>query len=118
MENKNLKIFHNPRCRKSREALKIINDKGLNPEIIEYLNYPLNKQQLKNILSMLKYKPIELIRRNEAIWKNKYKNKNLSDIDLINAMIENPKLIERPIIINKSKAVVGRPPENILRILP
>ena len=62
MENKNLKIFHNPRCRKSRETLKIIEDKGFNPDIIQYLNCPPNKEELKNILTMLNYNPIELIR--------------------------------------------------------
>ena len=117
MENKELKIYHNARCRKSREALKLIQQRGLNPYIIQYLNTPPNKKELKNILDILNYKPIELIRTNEEIWKTHFKNKVLSENDIINAMIDYPKLIERPIIINKNTAVVGRPPENVLKIL-
>ena len=117
MGNKELKIYHNTRCRKSREALQIIQQRGLNPDIIQYLNDPPNKEELKNILRILNYNPIELIRTNEQIWKTHFKNKILSDNDIINAMIDYPKLIERPIIINKNKAVVGRPPENVLKIL-
>ena len=117
MGNKELKIYHNSRCRKSRETLQIIQQRGLNPDIIQYLNDPPNKEELKNILEILNYKPIELVRTNEEVWKRNFKNKTLSENDVINAMIDYPKLIERPIIINKNKAVVGRPPENVLKIL-
>ena len=117
MGNEELKIYHNSRCRISREALQLIQQRGFNPDIIQYLNDPPSKEELKNILAILNYKPIELVRTNEEIWKRNFKNKTLNENDIINAMIDYPKLIERPIIINKNKAVVGRPPENVLKIL-
>ncbi|MBO6606583.1 arsenate reductase (glutaredoxin) [Psychroserpens sp.] len=112
-----IKIYHNPRCRKSREGLLILENSGKDFEVIKYLETPITASQLNEVITYLGIAPIELVRKNEAIWKTEYKSKSLSDEDIIKAMIENPKLIERPIVINEKKAVVGRPPENILTII-
>jgi arsenate reductase len=108
-----MKIYHNNRCRKSREGLNILENSNQEFEVINYLDSPPTKKELKEILSMLGFTPIQLVRKNEAIWKENYKNKELSKDEIINAMIEHPKLIERPIVVSGSKAVIGRPPENI-----
>ncbi|MFY0604086.1 MAG: arsenate reductase (glutaredoxin) [Flavobacteriaceae bacterium] len=112
-----IKIYHNPRCRKSREGLAILQDSGKEFEIIEYLKETPTFNELSEIINLLKIKPIDLVRKSEAIWKENYRGKELSDTNLITAMIENPKLIERPIVVDKNKAVVGRPPINIKQIL-
>ena len=112
-----IKIYHNPRCSKSREGLTIVQESGKKFEIVEYLKETPTFEELSSILSLLEITPIELIRKNEAIWKEKYKGTELSSDELITAMIENPKLIERPIVINNGKAIIGRPPENIKQIL-
>jgi arsenate reductase len=112
-----MKIFHNPRCRKSRETLAILHDKNKEPEIIEYLNNPPNVKELKEILSMLNIQAHDLIRTGEAIYKEQFKGKTLNNDQWIEAMIENPKLIERPIVISGNKAVIGRPPEKVLEII-
>ena len=113
-----MKILHNSRCRKSREGLKILEESGLQFEIIDYLNQPLDKDQIKDLLTKLDIEPIELIRKNESIWKENYKGKDLSREQVIEAMAKHPKLIERPVVIIGDKAVVGRPPEKIVEILP
>lgn len=110
-------IFHNPRCRKSREGLNLLEEKGHNPIVVEYLNTPPSFDELKAIILKLGIPAAKLIRKTEAIFKENFKGKDLSDDEWIKAMIEFPKLIERPIIINKDKAVVGRPTEKILDIL-
>lgn len=110
-------IYHNPRCRKSRETLKLLEDKRIAPEIIEYLKDPPSYEDLKEILSLLKMKPYDLIRRGETIFKEKYKNKELTDDDWVKVMVDNPKLIERPIVVKNGKATIGRPPEKVLDIL-
>ena len=112
-----LTIYHNPRCRKSRETLELIKNKGLAPKIIEYLNEPPSESEMKDILSKLDIQPEELLRKTESIYKDQFKGKDLSGDEWIKVMIENPKLIERPIVINKGKAVIGRPPENVLSII-
>jgi arsenate reductase len=112
-----MKIYHNPRCSKSRQGLAILQDSNAEFEIIKYLEQSITSEELKEILDLLNISPIELIRKNEMIWKQNYKGKNLTDQELISAMVENPKLIERPIVINKDKAVIGRPPEIIKSIL-
>ncbi len=112
-----MKLYHNPRCSKSRQGLAILQDANLNFEIIEYLKTPLTKDQIKEILNKLKIQPIDLVRKNEAVWKEKYKHQNLSNEQVINALYEHPKLIERPIFINGNKAVIGRPPEKIISII-
>lgn len=112
-----IKIYHNNRCRKSREGLQILEESGKKFEIINYLENVPSKKELKSIIDFLGISPIELIRKNESIWKEKFKNKNLKDEEIIKAMIDFPKLIERPIVINGNKAAIGRPPSNILEII-
>lgn len=112
-----IKIYHNPRCGKSREGLTIIENSGQEFEIVRYLENVPSKEELKSILKMLDIKPIDLVRQKEKIWIENFKNKNLSDEAIIDAMIENPILIERPIVINGTKATIGRPPQNIEQIL-
>lgn len=110
-------IYHNPRCSKSREALEILKTTEGEYEIIKYLDDLLSVEKLENIIKLLGIKPIELVRTNESIWKEKFKNSDLSDVEIIAAMANYPKLIERPIIVNGNKAVIGRPPQKILDIL-
>lgn len=110
-------ILHNPRCAKSRQGISLLETYGAPFKVVKYLEDPISEKQLKSILKQLKMEPIDLVRKNEAIWKNEFKNKELSDDALISAMVTNPKLIERPIVINDSKAVVGRPTEKILDLL-
>jgi arsenate reductase len=112
-----IKIYHNPRCRKSREGLSILENSGKEFEIVKYLDQVLSEQALAEIINLLGISPIQLVRKSEKIWKENYKGTNMSDAHIITAMTENPKLIERPIVINKEKAVVGRPPENIRDML-
>lgn len=112
-----MKIYHNPRCSKSRQTLEIIQEKGLEPEIIKYLDTPPSKSELTEIIKMLGIKPEELLRKGEAIFKESYKGKTLTDEQWIDAMVEHPKLIERPIVVNGNKASIGRPPISVLEIL-
>ena len=112
-----IKIYHNPRCRKSREGLQILKESKQEFKIIEYLKEAPSFDELKSIIHLLGIPPLELIRKNESIWKKNYKGKELTNDEVIRAMTQHPKLIERPIVINKEKAVIGRPPENIEYIL-
>ena len=112
-----MKIYHNPRCSKSREGLAILEASNLKFETIKYLETPISKNELIEIINLLGIAPIDLVRKNEIIWKENYKNKNLSDSEIITTMVNNPKLIERPIVINNKKAVIGRPPQIIKTIL-
>jgi len=112
-----IKIYHNSRCSKSRCGLEILEQSGKPFEIVKYLDDTLSAKAIKDIIKLLGIKPIDLVRKNEVIWKEKFKNKTLTDTEIINVMVENPKLIERPIIINGNKAVIGRPPELILDII-
>ena len=110
-----IKIIHNPRCRKSREALKILIEKKLNPVVIEYLKQNLNKTQIKEIISFLKQEDLnKIIRKNESIYKERYREKKFSKSELVNVIYENPILLERPIVIKGNRAIIGRPPEKIL----
>lgn len=112
-----MKIYHNPRCRKSREGLAILQEAKVEFDIIEYLKNPVSKEELKDILQKLGIPAIELVRKNEAVWKEKFKNKNLSEAEVIEAMVAFPKLIERPIVVKGNTAVIGRPPENITTLI-
>jgi arsenate reductase len=112
-----IKIYHNPRCSKSRQGLEILEKSGKEFEIIKYLDNKLSEKELEEIIQLLNLSPIDLVRKNEKIWKEHFKGKELSDKEIIKAMIENPKLIERPIVINKNKAVIGRPAATILEII-
>ncbi|QKX06350.1 arsenate reductase (glutaredoxin) [Aquimarina sp. TRL1] len=110
-------IYHNPRCSKSRQTLAIVEESTKEVNIIKYLDTPPTIEELSEIISLLGIKPIELIRKNEAIWKENFKGNEYSDQELIEIMSQHPKLIERPIVINNNKAVIGRPPENVKNIL-
>ena len=112
-----IKIYHNPKCRKSREGLQLLKESKQEFKIIEYLKEAPSFDELKSIIHLLGIPPLELIRKNESIWKKNYKGKELTNDEVIRAMTEHPKLIERPIVINKEKAVIGRPLENIEYIL-
>lgn len=112
-----LTIYHNARCSKSREGLEILKNSGKEFEIKEYLKEPLEEDELENLIKKLKITPIQLVRKNEKIWKEEYKNRDLSDREIITAMIKNPKLIERPIVETDKKAVIGRPPSDIEKLL-
>ena len=112
-----MKIYHNARCSKSRQGLALLQDSNKDFEIIEYLKTPLTEKELKDIIDKLQIEPIELVRKNEAIWKEKYKGQNLSNKQIINAMVDNPKLIERPIVVNGDLAVIGRPLNKIISII-
>ncbi|MGB0896305.1 MAG: arsenate reductase (glutaredoxin) [Flavobacteriaceae bacterium] len=112
-----IKIFHNNRCSKSRCGVELLENSGKEFEIVKYLDTPPTIDELKRIITLLGISPIELVRKNEAIWKDNFKGKIMTDTEIIAAMVNNPKLIERPIVINGNKAVVGRPPENILSII-
>ncbi|MBF8151062.1 arsenate reductase (glutaredoxin) [Winogradskyella sp. F6397] len=112
-----IKIYHNPRCSKSRQGLSILEESGKAFETIKYLENDLTSVEIQDILIKLDIKPIDLIRKNEAIWKSDFKGKELTDNDLIAAMVNHPKLIERPIVINGDNAVIGRPPEAIKEII-
>ena len=112
-----IEIYHNPRCRKSREGLAILEKSGKEFKIIKYLDNVPSEASLAKIILLLGITPIQLIRKTEQIWKDNYKGKDLSDAEVIKVMLENPKLIERPIVINNNKAVIGRPSENIIAII-
>lgn len=112
-----ISIYHNNRCSKSRDSLAILNEQNIEIKVIEYLQNPPTAKKLKTILKKLKLKPYDLIRKSEMLFKNEYEGKNFSDDEWIEVMVNNPVLIERPIIVNGNKAVIGRPPEKVLEIL-
>ena len=112
-----MKIYHNPRCSKSRQTLALLQEKGLEPEVVLYLDTVPTNDELKILLAKLQIRPMQLVRKGEAVWKEKFKGKELSDDEIIAAMISNPKLIERPIVVKDNKAVLGRPPENALELI-
>ncbi len=111
-----MKIYHNPRCSKSRETLEIIQKKGLEIEIIDYLVKPPTTKELEEIITLLKIKPEELVRKSEDIYKEKFKGKKITQQEWIKIMVEYPKLIERPIVISGNKAIIGRPPEKVIEL--
>lgn len=110
-------IYHNARCKKSREGLELLNESGEDFEVREYLKEPVSEEELKEILQKLGMAPIELVRTDEKIWKEHYKGKDLSDDELVRVMVEHPKLIQRPIVVKGNSAVVGRPAEKISDLL-
>ncbi|TBW29348.1 arsenate reductase (glutaredoxin) [Gramella sp. KN1008] len=112
-----LRIYHNTRCKKSREGLEILENSNKEFEIREYLKEPLSEAELETLIGKLDIAPIQLVRKNEKIWKEEYKHKDLSDRELITVMVKNPKLIERPIVEDDNKAVIGRPPSEIEKLL-
>ena len=114
---KKVTLYYNPRCSKCREALCMLEDKGIEAEIIEYLNTPPTEKELKDVLKKLGLKAMDIIRTKEPLFIEKYKGKKFTDAQWIKVLVKNPILIERPIAIEGNKAVVGRPPEKIFTIL-
>jgi arsenate reductase len=112
-----IQILHNPRCGKSRAGLKLLQEKGIEPEIIKYLDNTPTADEFKSILKKMGAKPTDVLRKNESIFKENYKGKEFTDDEWIEIMVNNPKLIERPIVINGDKAVLGRPAEDIEKVL-
>ena len=116
--NQPIEIYHNPRCTKSRATLSLLQERGLAPTVIEYLREPLTATQLRTVVRKLGIKPEALVRKGEDIFKSTYAGKSLSDAQWIEAMVQYPILIERPIVVVGERAALGRPPENVLAILP
>jgi len=112
-----MKIYHNPRCSKSRQTLALLEENGIIPEIILYLQDKPTKDDIQGILSNLGIPAEKLIRKGEQIFKDNFKGKTLSEDEWVAAMVEYPKLIERPIVIKGDKAVLGRPPQNVLDLI-
>lgn len=111
-------IYHNPRCSKSRQALKLLNDHGIHPKIILYLEVQFLSSDIKNILKKLELQPREILRKNEQAYQdNNLKRLNLSDDEIIQLMVKFPKLVERPIVVKGKKAIIARPPERVFEIL-
>ncbi len=111
-------IYHNPRCSKSRQTLELLQENGVEPTIIEYLNNPPSAKELDSVLNMLGIEPQQLMRKKEAEYKEAGLNDDsLSRAEQIKRMVAFPKVIERPVVFSKAKAVVGRPPENVLDII-
>ena len=110
-------IYHNPRCRKSREALKYLQDKGYDFEIRDYIKNLLSLEEIVELIESLNIKPIELVRKNEAIWKENFKNKDLDDNQIINALSKYPKLIERPIVTKGKSSIIAKPIDKLLNFL-
>ena len=106
-------VYHNPRCRKSRAGLEYVKNKSGDVEVVEYLKNPLTEDELKTLLMKLNKKPQDMIRTQEAIYKSDFKGKNFHDDEWVKIMIENPKLIRRPIVVRGNKAVWGDPAEEI-----
>jgi arsenate reductase len=115
--DKTITIYHNPRCGKSRGALALLEEKGVHPHIIEYLKTPPTKEELRSIVKKLGMKPGQIVRKGEEVFKEKFAGKTLSDEQLLEALVKNPILIERPIVVVGDRAVIGRPPENVLELL-
>jgi arsenate reductase len=112
----NIKIYHNPRCSKSRQTLALLEKERTDFKVIEYLKNHIGFDEIKEIVEKLKIKPIDLVRKNEQIWQDNYKGKEMTDVEVIKAMERNPKLIERPIVINEKYGIIGRPPKKVLSL--
>lgn len=112
-----VKIYHNPRCSTSRKGCEIVSGISEPYEIVNYMKEPLTAGEIKDLIKKLRIRPIELIRTKEEIWKENYKDKNLTDAQIIEAMHLHPNLIQRPIVVKGDKAVIGRPPELISQLL-
>lgn len=110
-------IYHNPKCRKSREGLEYIKNKGVEYQVVEYLKAPFSRELLKEILMKMNSKPLDLIRTQEDIFKERFRGKSFTDEEWITILLENPKLIQRPIVMKGYRAVLGQPANMIDKIL-
>lgn len=115
---KTFTIYHNPKCSKSRATLALLEENGVKPEIVEYLKTPPTAAELKAIVAKLGIKPELLVRKGEDVYKEKFAGKTLTDAQWLDALVKNPILIERPIVVSGNNAVIGRPPENVEELLP
>jgi arsenate reductase len=113
-----LTIYHNPKCSKSRATLALLEERGSRPRIVPYLETPPTAAELDTIVAKLGIRPEQLVRKGEDVYREKYAGKTLSDAEWIDAMVRDPILIERPIVVRGTRAVIGRPPENALTLLP
>src|SRR5690606_3759415 len=112
-----LKIYHNPRCGKSREGLDILERSGLEYQVVRYLEDPPNQTELQGLIKKLGIPPMDLVRKKEPIWKERFQGRQLSEDEIVKALAENPILIERPIVVKGKKAIIGRPPILIKTLL-
>jgi arsenate reductase len=112
-----MKYYHNPRCSKSRIGLQLLQDRNIDVEVVEYLKDVPTINELQELIKLMGISPENLLRKGEQAYKDNLKGKNLSDQEILEAMVRFPKLIERPILISSNKAVIGRPPEKVLTIL-
>ena len=110
-------IYHNPRCTKSRATLELLRQRGIEPAIVLYVETPPTAEELRAIVAKLGIAPEQLVRKGEDVYKSKYAGKALSDAQWIQAMVDDPVLIERPIVVHGERAVIGRPPENVEPLL-
>ena len=111
-----MKIYHNPKCSKSRQTLALVEQNTSEFEVIKYLENSLKFDDIELLLVKLNAKPIDIVRTKEEIWKENFKGKEMNDDEIINVLVENPRLMERPIVTTKEKARIGRPPENVLEL--
>ena len=112
-----IQVYHNPRCSKSREALKWLDDRQISYEVIKYMDEPMTFDEVDELVALAGFHTLDLIRTNEKIWKEEFADKELDDNELIYAIIEYPQLLQRPIVINGDKGVIARPAEKIQEIL-
>ena len=112
-----IKIYHNPRCRKSREALNIIQNHGVEPEVVLYLETPPSRKEIREVLEKLQMQPIDLVRKEEKLYKESYRDKEFSNDEWIRILADNPKLIQRPVVVKGETAIIGRPPESVQVLL-
>ena len=117
MNKETITIYYNPRCSKCRNTVALVQEQGYNTELIEYLVTPLNKTELQALLKKLDMKPLELIRKGEEVFKQKYAGRTLCDDEWLEAIVTHPVLMERPVVVRGNKAVIARPPENALALL-
>lgn len=110
-------IYHNPRCSKSREGLHMLEEEGRPFTVVKYLEESFTKDELRDIIHKLGVTPLEVVRQKEALWKENYKDKKLSDDEIIDILVQHPQLIERPIVVNGDNGVIARPAEAIKTIL-
>lgn len=112
-----ISILHNPRCGKSREGIALLEESGKVYEVIKYLEHPLDEDELNELIRKLNIRPFQLVRQKEKIWVEQFKNQNLSDKEIVKAIAKYPILMERPVVITEKKAIIGRPPQQILDII-
>jgi arsenate reductase (glutaredoxin) len=110
-------IYHNARCSKSRSVCELVADRGVKAQVIEYLQTPPSREELRGLLKKLGMKPVELVRRGEEVFKQNYAGRTLSDEEWLAALVAHPVLIERPIVVRGARAVIGRPPEKVIALL-